>query len=194
MNSSEESALLLRIAQKDDSALEILYTRYSKLLYGFILSILKSADEAEDILQEIFIRVWNRAPAFDATKGSVYTWLVTMARNRAIDRLRSKDYQTQRQTSLSDSENEGEELFQLVDRASEDEDPLDATIASERALLVRKAFDEIHPDQRRILQLAYFSGFSQSEIAAELQIPLGTVKTRMRQGMIKMHTLISKRI
>lgn len=181
--------LMARIKARDTSALSELYDHYNRLLFGLILSILKKRAEAEDLLQEVFTKIWENAEKFDLEKGTVYTWIVTLTRNRSIDRLRSKVYKEQKKQSTSlDNEDVFHPLY------SEESDPLENTILKERAKKVHKALDQISEKQRKVLQVAYFNGMSQSEISEEFDIPLGTVKTRMRDGMIKLRELLVKDI
>jgi RNA polymerase sigma-70 factor, ECF subfamily len=178
----EIPVLMQRIAQRDAKALRELYGRFSKALYSVIYSIVKSKEDAEEILCEIFQQVWEKAPSYDFGKGSVYTWLLTMARNRAIDRLRSKGYKAGK---LSDG-GEGLDDLALSDHYSQ----LDQVVFSERAALVKQALERISPDQRKMLETAYFEGCSQSEIAERFGLPLGTVKSRVRDGMKALQTLL----
>ncbi|MBI3258350.1 MAG: sigma-70 family RNA polymerase sigma factor [Ignavibacteriae bacterium] len=180
--SEEDSDLLLRIADRDEQAIEVLYDRYSKVLYSILVAILKSTEEAQDLLQEIFVQIWQKAPSFDISRGNVYSWMVALTRNRAIDRLRSKSFRERKQEHYDYD-------IDLIE-ASCFPTPLDAVLVTERETLVRDAFGQISPDQQIVLHLAYFEGHSQSEIADLLQIPLGTVKTRTRQAMIKLHQLL----
>jgi len=168
--------LMERIVLRDPRALETLYERFSKALYGAILPIVKKKEDAEEILCEIFLQVWEKAASYDVHKGSVYTWLLRMARNRAIDKIRSKSYKNQRQEA-----DDVEDMDDFVSQSSES--PLDGILLSERAEIVRTALTHISPDQRLVLETAYFEGYTQSEIAERLKLPLGTVKTRMRDGM-----------
>jgi RNA polymerase sigma-70 factor (ECF subfamily) len=140
-------------------------------------------------LQEVFTKIWENAEKFDLEKGTVYTWIVTLARNKSIDRLRSKVYKEQKKqsTSLND-----DDVFHPL--YSNESDPLENTILSDRAKRVHEALNEISEKQRKVLQVAYFSGMSQSEISEEFDIPLGTVKTRMRDGMLKLRELLAKDI
>lgn len=179
--------LMARIKERDPAALSELYDRYKGLLFGVILSVLRKREEAEDILQEVFTKIWEQAEKFDLEKGTVYTWIVTLARNKSIDRLRSKVYKEQKKQSVSlDNEDVFHPLY------SDESDPLENTILIERAKKVHKALDQISESQRKVLQVAYFYGMSQSEISEEFDIPLGTVKTRMRDGMIKLRELLVK--
>jgi RNA polymerase sigma-70 factor (ECF subfamily) len=126
--------------------------------------------------------VWEKAPAFDRAKGSAYTWLATLTRNRAIDRLRSKNFRHDKQ-KLPDFDFET-----MADDSTHT--PLDNTSLAERAGIVKTAFVKLPIEQREVLELAYFQGYSQSEIAAELRLPLGTVKTRTREGMKKLNRIL----
>ena len=182
----QDSLLLHRIALRDQQAFALLYDRYATVLYSLCLSIVKRANDAEDVLQECFLQIWEKAYAFDGLKGSVYTWLVTMTRNRAIDRLRSKHFQIsqQRQPDFD---------FDLIS-SNDASSPFDNASMAERAQYVRTAFTTLPAEQREVLQMAYFEGYSQSEIAGRLQIPLGTVKTRTRQAIKKLHALLENYI
>ncbi len=177
--------LMERIAKRDSRALRDLYGRFSRALYNVIFSIVKRKEDAEEILCEIFHQVWERAPSYDISKGSVYTWLLTMARNRAIDRIRSKGYRQ----GNAQSQQEVEEL-QGFNR----EDQLDQVVLSERADLVKSALERISPEQRLVLETAYFEGRTQTEIAASLNLPLGTVKSRVRDGMKALQSLLKDRL
>ena len=187
-NASEETELLQRIMNRDGQALAELYDRYSTLLYSLIVSIVKVQEEAEDVLQECFQQAWEKAPMFDARKGSVYTWLVTMARNRAIDRIRSKSYR------MRQEESRGSDTWVEALADPGGDSPLDIIVAEERSLVVKRALEQLPADQRDVIHIAYFNGLSQSEIAEKLDLPLGTVKTRMRQGMIKLYALLKERV
>lgn len=180
---------MARIKARDAAALSELYDQYNRLLFGLILSILKKREEAEDTLQEVFTQIWEKAEQFDLERGTVYTWIVSLTRNKSIDRLRSKVYKEQKKqsTSLDD-----EDVFHPL--YSDETDPLENTILTDRAKKLRDALDQISDKQRKVLQVAYFNGMSQSEIADEYDIPLGTVKTRMRDGMMKLRELLAKDI
>jgi len=181
----QDGELLHRIARRDQRAFAMLYDRYAAVLYSFCLAILKRADDAEDVLQECFLQIWEKAHAFDGVKGGVYTWLVTMTRNRAIDRLRSKQFQISRVRQPD---------FDFAVVADDAPSPLEAASFAERATLVRKVFILLPPEQREVLCLAYFEGYTQTEIAQRLRVPLGTVKTRARQGMRKLQALVTKHL
>ncbi|NGP89341.1 sigma-70 family RNA polymerase sigma factor [Aliifodinibius halophilus] len=174
-----------RIQSRDDEALEELYDLYKRLLFSMVISIVKKKEEAEDLLQEIFVKIWNKAESFDPDRGNVYSWIVTLARNQAIDRIRSKGYKTQKKQSVSIHE----PLFSLE---GDKHDPMETTIFSDRAELVKKALEKIPEKQSEVIKIAYYRGLTQSEISDQLDIPLGTVKTRTRQGMIKLKRILGE--
>jgi RNA polymerase sigma-70 factor (ECF subfamily) len=173
-----DAELLRQIAGGDEAALASLYDRYKTILFSLIFRILHSQSEAEDILQDVFIQVWNKASDFDETRGRPFTWLVTLSRSRSIDRLRQLNSRERTATEAT------------RDAPEEWTDAEADAIKSEQSTVVRSALAELPEDQRRTLLLAYFEGLTQTEIAARLNAPLGTVKTRMRSGMIKLRELL----
>lgn len=173
--------LLHAIAGGDEAALASLYDRYRLILFGLLVRILGSREEAEDILQEVFIQVWRRAADFDEQRGKPFTWLVTLARSRAIDRLRQLSARERLATA-----NAREAPAEASDAAAD-------AYRSEQKEIVSGALAQLPQDQRQTLLLAYFEGLTQSEIAQQLGAPLGTVKTRMRTGMIKLRELLGDR-
>ena len=173
-----DAELLRAVARGDEQSLAALYDRYSSILLGLLLRILHSRAEAEDVLQEVFVQVWRRAGSYDEARGRGFTWLVTLARSRAIDRLRALDSRARAATASAAEE------FEPVGDAS-----LDA-FRSEQREIVRAALAQLTEDQRRTLLLAYEEGLTQSEIAARLNQPLGTVKTRTRAGLMKLRELL----
>lgn len=172
-----------KIAQGSEEALARLYDIYSRPLYSLILTILHRPPEAEEVLQQVFLQVWRQAPRYDARRGSVFRWLVRLARSRAIDSTRARNFASrQRMEAPLDS------LDQQA--ASPAVSQLDAVFLLERAGVVRAALAKIPTEQREAMHLAYFSGYTQTEIAKKLGIPLGTVKSRMRQGLMTLHGLL----
>jgi RNA polymerase sigma-70 factor (ECF subfamily) len=177
-----EAAMLHAVARGDESAFASLYDRYGSILFGLLLRILRDRPEAEDCLQEVFLQIWQRASSYDAARGRPFTWLVTLARSRAIDRLRSTGARTRtEQAAFADA---GESVADADAEA----------FRSEQGAVVRGALAEIPEEQRRALLLAYFEGLSQTEIAARLGQPLGTVKTRMRSGMMRLRELLRGKV
>jgi len=176
-----DTDILRAMARGDETALAACYDRYRLILFGLILRILNDRAEAEDVLQETFLQVWRRAQDFDESRGRPFTWLVTIARSRALDRLRSS----------------GSRARIAAEAAAETElagDTVQDTLRSEAGATIRRALAQLPEEQRRALLLAYFEGLTQSEIASRLGIPLGTVKTRMRSGMIRLRELLRDRV
>jgi RNA polymerase sigma-70 factor (ECF subfamily) len=173
--------LLKAIAAKDDGALGRLYDGYRLILFGVLMRILNNREEAEDVLQEVFLQVWRRAGDFDENRGRPFTWLVTLARSRGIDRLRS--LASRERVAMAGANEASEEVSDAATDA----------IRSEQRGVVNDALSQLPEDQKRPLMLAYFDGLTQSEIAMQLGAPLGTVKTRMRSGMMKLRELLSAR-
>ena len=183
---AEDAELLRAVARGDEAAFARVYDRYSAILLGLMLRILRSRPEAEDVLQEVFLQVWQQARAFDPARGRAFTWLATLARSRAIDRLRAVDSRERAaQRSAEDGQPTAEEP-----RARADEE----AIRAERAEAVRAALAELPEEQRQVLVLAYLDGMSQSEIAAAKNQPLGTVKTRTRAGLRKLSDALRARL
>ena len=175
--------MLDAIARGDRGAFERLYDTYSPTIYGLLLKICGNVEEASDLLQETFVQAWQSAARYDAARGSEIAWLITIARSRAIDRMRSARTRAIR-------ENEGaREIY--GDGSFVDESGAEAIGMNQARTLVRAAMNELPPEQRRALELAYFDGKTHTEIAAELQQPLGSVKTRIQLGMKKLRTRLA---
>jgi RNA polymerase sigma-70 factor, ECF subfamily len=180
MSSSPTSAALLpAVAQGNVSAFEELYDRHASTVYGLLLRILANADDAQEVLQETFVKAWTSAKMFDAMRGSEVAWLISIARSRGIDRLRSRRTRSEREDEAG---REISTFTSFVENATS----VDDAIQAEEQRAVRGALAELPEAQRIALELAYFEGLSQSEIATRLNQPLGTIKTRMQLGMKKM--------
>jgi RNA polymerase sigma-70 factor (ECF subfamily) len=176
----ESDILLLKaIAARDEAALAQLYDRYRTILFGLLMRILNNREEAEDVLQEVFLQVWRKAGDFDESRGRPFTWLVTLARSRGIDRLRT----------IASRERVAEAGAREV--SEEISDAATDAFKSEQRGLVSDALAKLPDEQKRPIMLAYFDGLTQSEIATHLGSPLGTVKTRMRTGMIRLRELLA---
>ena len=175
----DDVALLKAIAARNEAALAQLYDRYRAILFGLLMRILNNREEAEDVLQEVFLQVWRKATDFDENRGRPFTWLVTLTRSRGIDRLRT----------LAARERVAETSAREV--SEETSDAATDAFKSEQRGLVTKALSQLPDEQKRPLMLAYFDGLTQSEIAARLGAPLGTVKTRMRTGMMNLRELLA---
>lgn len=178
----EDSALLTRVAGGDELALATLYDRWSRLVFSLCVHILGDDDEAEEAVEETFWQAWRQAARYDAARGAVSTWLTTIARSRALDRLRARARrQEQVMSELSETSR-----AEVESTARRNDDPALGAEVAERRALVRQALMQLPSEQRDVLELAYFRGLSQSEIAERTGQPLGTVKTRVRLAMEKL--------
>jgi RNA polymerase sigma-70 factor (ECF subfamily) len=177
-----EIDLLRRTGAGDLRSFEQLYERFAGVLFSVTMQVLGNREASEDVLQDVFIAIWEKAPLYDATRGKPLTWAVTLTRNKAIDHLRS----LQRRGRLKDrAEQEAKVLEHARDGAS-----LDEVDAAEHVRIVRGAVSQLAREQREAIELAFFSGLTQVEIAEKLQEPLGTIKARIRRGMIKLKEVI----
>jgi RNA polymerase sigma-70 factor (ECF subfamily) len=173
---SPDATLVHLLLQNDVSAFEKIYDKYSRVVYSLVLRIVQQSGPAEEVVQDIFLAVWRNSAQYDAARGPFLPWLLTLARNRALDTLRLK---SERQRRL---ENQTDELFSVV-VAPQYEKELDEKRRAER---IRALVGELQPQQKRAIELAYFQGLSHTEIAAELKEPLGTVKSWIRNGLIRL--------
>lgn len=173
---SDDIRLIDRIARRDQQALAQLYDRYCRLLFTLILRILRDRGEAEDVLQEVFVRVWDRADRYDPALGVPAAWLARISRNRAIDRLRSRTVRADVQVPAS----ENPSPVTLSGPAS---DPEGLAVAGQQRQAIRTALEGLPDNQRALIESAFFEGYTQSELAERFNLPLGTVKTRIRTGM-----------
>lgn len=176
----EELAAIRLITQGDSDALRFLYGRYATGVLALLSRMLGSAAEAEEQLQEVFVVLWREAARFDQERGSLRAWLYTMARRRALDLIRARQSRPQPGPE--------EDVSQSPTRANEktEETPEKNASANQRAIAVSAAISQLPPKQREVLDLAYFQGLSQYEIAAKLNVPIGTIKSRVRDAMIRL--------
>jgi RNA polymerase sigma-70 factor (ECF subfamily) len=176
---NELVALIKRVIDQDEQAMARFYDLTSRLVYGLVLRILGDPSAAEEVLLDVYLQAWRQASRYSEDRGSPMAWLTTMARSRALDRLRSGSQEKQRSQPL-----------ELVDHQATAVGADDAAIASEQQKFVQRALDTLSPEQREVIELAYYRGLSHREIALELGQPLGTVKTRTRLGMIKLREML----
>jgi RNA polymerase sigma-70 factor, ECF subfamily len=177
---SADLALLQRIVARDERAVAELYDRHSRLVFSVIKRMLRSQSDAEDVLQETFVRVWSRADTYDASLGSPSTWLTRIARNRAVDRLRAQRTRAAVDAVPPDTDESGE-IRMAVAAVSDRPDVRTEDAAVTTAL--RGAVARLPESQRVLIEAAYFEGYTHQELAARLGMPLGTVKTRIRAGL-----------
>ncbi len=170
---SHDEHLVRRLQSRDPQAMADVYDRFGKLVYALILRVVRNSAAAEDLTQETFIRLWNRVQAFDAAKGALGPWLLTIARNRAIDYLRSAEGRN-RESVVELQRLEQPELFCDFERE---------ILNIDRVRLLKDAFTKLTANQKLVIELAYYEGLSQSEMAERLRQPLGTVKTWMRAAL-----------
>jgi RNA polymerase sigma-70 factor (ECF subfamily) len=181
---ASDFALMERICGRDPGALEEFYDRHASLVYAICLRVLRDAREAEEVLQEVFLEVWRRVERYDAGRASPRVYLVQVSRSRALDRLR----RNRRRSDLG-RRALAEADVGADDAACADPLPIDDAIAAQDAQRIRSVLRALPESQRRALMLAFFDGLSHSEIAEALGEPLGTVKTRIRKGLLRMREL-----
>jgi RNA polymerase sigma-70 factor, ECF subfamily len=168
---SEARTLVARLARGETAAVGEFFDRHAGLAYGLALRILRDPTEAEDVVQETFVQVWRQASRYDPGRGSPEAWVCTIARTRALDQLRRRAARREEPAPA--------------------EQPASRGAVTEEALAVRKALDGLSGEQRRALELAYYEGLSQSEIARRLGEPLGTIKTRIRAAMMRLRETLA---
>jgi len=171
--SLSEEELVLALQRREKIAVEALYDMYSASLFGVIVRIVNDEALAEDILQDTFIKVWNSFPSYSTEKGRLFTWMVNIARNLAIDKIRSKDFKNQ---------TKNQELENNVTFIDEQRN----TVYKPELLGVRDLVEQLKPEQKSILDLVYFKGYTHVEAADELGVPLGTIKTRLRAAITQL--------
>lgn len=184
---SDES-LMAAIATHDERAFSALYDRYADLVFSASLRVLLDRQLAEDATQDIFVRLWQRPETFVPARGRFLSWLMSVTRNRSVDELRSRGRRSRREAATM----EGAEAPAANVPSSHLDDPAHAAQVLEQQLEVRAALETLPVDQRKALELAYFGGLTQQEIAFALHEPLGTVKTRIRLGMQKLRAALEQ--
>jgi RNA polymerase sigma-70 factor (ECF subfamily) len=180
----DDFELMRRIADHDADALSALYDRHGAMVYGLCLRVLGDRGAAEELLVDIFWEVWYRAARYDPMRGAAVTYLLTLARSRAIDRKRSAAHQDKTVSSPGDGPIEA--------AVAKTANPSDQSIRDERGEMVRAALASLEPIQRQAVELSFFDGLSHTQIAARLNKPLGTVKTHIRQGLIRLRDQLRK--
>jgi RNA polymerase sigma-70 factor (ECF subfamily) len=166
-DAGDEMRLVARIRAGDQQAMSELYDRYGKVVYAVSLRVLQDASAAEDVLQDVFLQLWRNPDAFDASRGSLAAWLAVISRHRSIDRLRKR----RPEVDIEDC---------VIAGGPDLRDETERTLVIEK---VRVVLTEMNPDQRKVLELAFFQGLTHTEIAEKTGEPLGTIKTRIRSGL-----------
>jgi RNA polymerase sigma factor (sigma-70 family) len=170
-----ESELVTRLKQKDEQAFTYLYDQYSGPLYGLIRQIVPDTELGNDVLQEVFINIWRRIDSYDAAKGRLFTWMLNIARNASIDKIRSRNYQ---HALLSTPIDETEIAHPVIRQGIDDYG-------------LKKIIYKLKDEQRMLIDLSYYQGFTHEQIAKALSIPLGTVKTRLRAALTQLRIMLS---
>jgi RNA polymerase sigma-70 factor, ECF subfamily len=176
---SRQAELIRGVAEGDEQALASLYDTTSRTVYGLLLRVLSDPSSAEEVLLDVYAQVWRQAASYCPERGRPLAWLTTIARSRAIDRLRRSRNEQQRAVPLDEAA-----------RAAGGESVEEGVRAGEVRAVVRAALDALTPEQRDVIELAYYGGMSHSEIAAARGLPLGTVKTRTRLGMMRLREML----
>ena len=171
-----EAELLQGLQSHDEHAFSFLYDHYSKALFSIILPIIQQQELAEDVLQEVFVKIWQNIKLYDASKGRLYTWMLNIARNQSIDRTRSKDFNNRSKTT------------ELSETVYNNKQGVEVKIDD---VGLTKTLSQLPDESRKLLELAYYQGYTQEEIANMLNIPLGTVKTRIRTTIIHLRKILS---
>ena len=180
-----EADLLARVAQGDEAAFTELYQRLSPTLFGLAKRIMNDAKEAEDVLQEGFACIWRKAGSFDPARGNPFTWTVMIVRNKGIDKLRVRLRGKRVVERLT---------VETAAMTAADDASADLPMLSDRAALIRSAMLKIPDEQKQALELAFFGGLTHEQIAEHLQSPLGTVKARVRRGLLRLRDLLKEQI
>lgn len=185
-DSTEDIRLLQLTGQGDRAAFSRLYDRLSGVLFATAFSVLNNKEAAEDVLQDAFLMIWEKAPLYDAARGKPLTWAITLTRNKAIDRLRS----LQRRRRLHDDvERESFSEAQFDDR-----DSFMAVLSVERSGLVRDALQKLSAEQRQAIEMTFFGSLTQYEVAEQLGEPLGTIKARIRRGLLRLREILADQV
>lgn len=181
-----DEELMARLSYRDTRAFETLYDRYGTLVYSTALRVVADAHLAEDIAQEIFLRLWRKPEQYVPQRGKFVTWLLSVARNRAVDQVRSRGRRRRHEVTA--------EVPEKTLPASDLADPALAAQLSDQRRIVRQALTSLPTEQQQVIQMAYYGGYTQQEIADLLSQPLGTVKTRIRLGMQKLKAALGSQV
>ncbi len=171
-----EHEIISLLLQKDERAFNYLYDNYAAAIYGVVIKIVCEKEYTDEIMQDVFVRIWKNIQQFDREKGRLYTWMICLARNTTLDYVKSKGFQNeQKNQEIPDSVNNSEQY---------------ATLSDVEHIGMREVLSGLKQEWRILIELAYFKGYTQQEIAKDLDIPVGTVKTRMRNAFIELRVLL----
>jgi RNA polymerase sigma-70 factor (ECF subfamily) len=183
-----DDVLLSLIGEGDEAALARLYREKSRFLYSLVFSIVKNSADAEEVIEEVFLKIWQNAGSYDGSRGSVMAWLTTITRRQAIDRTRSKQYRSRmKEVDLEAGAVDGDGEAMVGADA-------DTTSSGAEAREVAEAIDRLGDSHRQLIRLSYFEGLSHSMIAESLDMPLGTVKTRLREAVIQLRNMFEVKV
>ncbi len=174
-----EQDLLELLQTKSEKSFSILYDNYSAAIFGVVNKIVRSEEIASDITQDSFVKIWKNLDNYSSTKGTIFTWMLNIARNTAIDKIRSQEYLQTRQNL------EIESYVGVLDNEN-------SSVLNVDAIGLNKLVEKLKPEYRQLIDLVYFKGYSQSEIAEEFGIPLGTIKTRIKSAITNLRTYMSE--
>ena len=174
-----QEELLPLLLKKDDRSFTLLYDNYVKSLYGIIFNLIKDKEEAEDVLQEVFVKIWKNIDSYNTSKGRLYTWMLNIARNSSIDKLRSKNFNNNQKNLSADN------FVHLLDDNAK-------TINKIDAIGIKEFIKKLKPKCIQLIDLLFFKGYTQQEASEELEIPLGTVKTQNRNCMNELRLMINE--
>ena len=174
-----QEELLPLLLKKDDRSFTLLYDNYSKSLYGIIFNLIKDKEEAEDVLQEVFVKIWKNIDTYNTSKGRLYTWMLNIARNTSIDKLRSKNFNNNQKNLSTDN------FVHILDDNSK-------TINKIDAIGIKEFIKKLKPKCIQLIDLLFFKGYTQQDASDELEIPLGTVKTQNRNCMNELRLMINE--
>lgn len=174
-----QEELLPLLLKKDDRSFTLLYDNYSKSLYGIIFNLIKDKEEAEDVLQEVFVKIWKNIDTYNTSKGRLYTWMLNIARNTSIDKLRSKNFNNNQKNLSTDN------FVHILDDNSKVINKIDA-------IGIKEFIKKLKPKCIQLIDLLFFKGYTQQEASDELEIPLGTVKTQNRNCMNELRLMINE--
>ncbi|MDX2188410.1 MAG: sigma-70 family RNA polymerase sigma factor [Bacteroidota bacterium] len=166
-----EEELVFRLKSRDVAAFEALYDNYSDTLYGIILKVVRADPPAADVLQEAFMKIWNNIESYDRSKGTIFTWTLNISRNLAIDKIRSASYRKAKDTL------DTEKQLGLIDKTMSTESRVEY-------IGLKDYVDKMKPEHQQLVDMIYFGGYTQAEVSKQLNIPVGTIKTRIKQALL----------